>query len=130
MCLCLGCGGVGGGLRQGMEGWCYVCVRCESGFSVWMAGPGICVLCLADTCTSEVYPVFNPVAPYQYLLPTMYLFMADITNSDLFVCGCRTWICLDITWFYEEQGPSSSASAWSACKKMVNVDPSFWGRMF
>ena len=23
-----------------------------------MAGPGICVLCLADTCTSEVHPVF------------------------------------------------------------------------
>ena len=33
-----------------------------------MAGPGICVLCLADTCTSEVHPVFNPVAPYRYLL--------------------------------------------------------------
>ena len=31
-----------------------------------MAGPGICVLCLADTCTSEVHPVFNPVAPYGY----------------------------------------------------------------
>ena len=24
-----------------------------------MAGPGICVLCLADTCTSEVHPVFQ-----------------------------------------------------------------------
>ena len=33
-----------------------------------MAGPGICVLCLADTCISEVHPVFNPVAPYGYLL--------------------------------------------------------------
>ena len=39
MCLC--CGGVGGvvrkwvgGLRQGLGGWCYVCVSCESGFSV------------------------------------------------------------------------------------------------
>ena len=42
-----------------------------------MAGPGICVLCLADTCTSEVHPVFNPVAPYGYLLSDMYLFMAD-----------------------------------------------------
>ena len=48
-----------------------------------MAGPGICVLCLADTCTSEVHPVFNPVAPYGYLLSDMYLFMADITNPDL-----------------------------------------------
>ena len=50
-----------------------------------MAGPGICVLCLADTCTSEVHPVFNPVATYEYLLPNMYLFIADITNPDSFV---------------------------------------------
>ena len=40
-CLCFGCGGVGGvggewvgGLDQGLEGWCYVCVRGESVFSV------------------------------------------------------------------------------------------------
>ena len=40
MCLCFGCGGVGGvggewvgGLDRG-RGWCYVCVWCESGFSV------------------------------------------------------------------------------------------------
>ena len=31
-----------GGVR-----WC--CVSCESGFSVYIAGPGICVVCLADT---------------------------------------------------------------------------------
>ena len=37
--------------------------------------------------------MFNLVAPYLYLLPTIYLFMADITNTDLFVCGCRTWMC-------------------------------------
>ena len=40
MCLCFGCGGVGGewvgglGHGSGAVGWCYVCVRCESGFSV------------------------------------------------------------------------------------------------
>ena len=38
MCLCCGCGGVGGewvgGLDKGRDRWCYVCVRCESGFSV------------------------------------------------------------------------------------------------
>ena len=36
MCLCFGCGGVGRGLGpgSGAVGWCYVCVRCESGFSV------------------------------------------------------------------------------------------------
>ena len=62
-----------------------------------MAGAGICVLCLTDTCASEVHPVFNPVPPYGYLLPNMYLFIADITNPDLFdVMGCsRTWIRLD-----------------------------------
>ena len=32
--------------------WCYVCVTCESGFLVHMAGPCICILCQADTCTS------------------------------------------------------------------------------
>ena len=46
-----------------------------------MAGPGICVLCLS----SEVHPVFNPVAPYGYLLSDMYLYMADITNPDFLV---------------------------------------------
>ena len=53
MCLCFGCGGVGGvggewvgGLGQGLGGWCSVmCVCCESGLSVYMAGPGICILC-------------------------------------------------------------------------------------
>ena len=82
MCLCFGCGGVGGGLGPGYGGvgLCDVCVSCESGISVYMAGPGICVL-----CASEVHPVFNPVAPYGYLLPNMYLFIADITNQDSFV---------------------------------------------
>ena len=50
-----------------------------------LAGPGICVLFLADTCAFEVHPVYNPVAPYGYLLPNMYLFIADITNPDSFV---------------------------------------------
>ena len=82
-----------------------------------MAGPGICVLCLADTCTSEVHPVFNPVAPYGYLLSDMYLFMADITNPDFLVLSCRTWIGLDITRFCEQQRQPSSGSAWPACPK-------------
>ena len=56
VCLCFVCGGVGGvgvvggvggvgsvggvggewigGLDHGLEGWCYVCVSCESGFSL------------------------------------------------------------------------------------------------
>ena len=52
-----------------------------------MAGPGICVLCLADTCTSEVHPVFNPVAPYGYLIFDMYLFMAQIQTFLFRVVG-------------------------------------------
>ena len=41
VCLCFGCGGVCGvggewvgGLDQGLEGWGYVCVSCETGLSV------------------------------------------------------------------------------------------------
>ena len=49
MCLCFGCGGVGWcrwrvgrGLGTGVGsggGGVMSCVRCESGLSVWMAGP-------------------------------------------------------------------------------------------
>ena len=53
-----------------------------------MASPGICILFLADTCASEVHPVSNPVAPHGYLLPNVYVFMADIANPELFVCVC------------------------------------------
>ena len=49
-----------------------------------MTGPGICVLCLADTCASEVHPVYSPVAP-GYLLHNLYLSVEDIANPDLFV---------------------------------------------
>ena len=38
VCLCFSCGGVGGEwvgcMDQGLEGWCYVCVSCESGLYV------------------------------------------------------------------------------------------------
>ena len=89
-----------------------------------MAGPGICVLCLADTCTSEVHPVFNHVAPYGYLLSDMYLFMADITNPDFLVLSCRTWIGLDITRFCEQQRQPSSGSAWPACSTIWSPNAS------
>ena len=90
-----------------------------------MAGPDICVLCLADTCTSEVHPVFNPVAPYGYLLSDMYLLMADTTNPDFLVESCRTWIGLDITRFCEQQRQPSSGSA---CQKNGKSGPHCWGR--
>ena len=31
-------------LGSGRVLWCYICVCCESGFFMLMAGPGICVL--------------------------------------------------------------------------------------
>ena len=42
------------GLGQGsvMVGWCYVCVYCESGLFMLMAGQGIRILCWSDTCAS------------------------------------------------------------------------------
>ena len=67
--------------RVWQDGWCYVCVCCESALSVLMAGPGICIL-------------YNTVAPYRYHLPNLYTYVADIANPDLFACGSRTWISL------------------------------------
>ena len=48
-----------------------------------MAGLGIFVLFLADICASYVHTLFNVVA--HYLLPNMYLFIADMANPDSFV---------------------------------------------
>ena len=61
--------------------------------------------------------MLNPVAPYRYPLPNLYLSVADIVNPDLFACGSRTWISLDIARFYEEHCQPSSGPAWPACPK-------------
>ena len=45
-----------------------------------MAGPSICVLCLADTCTSEVYPVFNPVARFVKSKYSRYSSVSDVLD--------------------------------------------------
>ena len=87
-----------------------ICLFIVSGFCVKMAGPGICVLCSARICASYVHPVFNSVAPYRYLLPNMYLSVADIANPDFLGC-CLNWISFDIARFYEEQCQPSSRSA-------------------
>ena len=67
--------------------------------------------------------MFNPVAPYRYLLPNLYLSVVDIANPDLLACGSRTWISLDIARFYEEYYQPSSGSAWPACQRDVNRPP-------
>ena len=67
--------------------------------------------------------MFNPVAPYRYLLPNLYLSVAAIANLDLFACGSRTWISLDIARFYEEHCQPSGGSAWPTCPKNGNRAP-------
>ena len=67
--------------------------------------------------------MFNPVSPYRYLLPNLYLSVADIANPDLLACGSRTWISLDIARFYEEHCQPTSGSAWPACPKIVIGPP-------
>ena len=64
-------------------------------------------------------PSVHPVAPYRYLLPNLYLSVADIANPD-FACGSRSWINLDIARFYEEHCQQSSWSAWPTCPKNDN----------
>ena len=73
--------------------------------------------------------MFNPVAPYQYLLPSLYLSVADIANPSLklCVCGSRTWISHDIARFDDEHCQPSSGSAWPACPKTL-IGPHGWGR--
>ena len=67
--------------------------------------------------------MFNPVAPYRYRLPNLYLSVADIANPDLFECSSRTWISLDIARYYEEHSQPYSGSAWPACQKKVVGSP-------
>ena len=71
--------------------------------------------------------MFNPVAPYRYLLPNFYFSVTYIANPDLFACGSRTWFSLDIARYYEEHCQPSSGSAWPACQKTV-IGPHCWGR--
>ena len=79
-----------------------------------MTGSGICILYSADTCTSLVHQLFNPVAHYRFLRPTVNLVVVDIANPDLVVCGCRTWIYLDIAGICEEKCQPPIGSAWPA----------------
>ena len=86
--------------------WCYVCVSCESdSLGKWrVAAHFKCTQC-------------SIMLNLRYMIPVLYWFMADIANLELFVCSCWTWICLDITHFYEEQRQPSSGSARSALPK-------------
>ena len=61
-----------------------LCLCCEFGF-LWSRYLYIVLGGYLRILGAPTDPVFNPVAPYQYLLSNLYLFMADITNPDLVV---------------------------------------------
>ena len=75
----LGCGGVGDVGGVGGVGGVGVWIICVDNRSRYM-----CIM-LGGYLHTEVHPVLNSTAPYVYMLPNMYLFIADITNPDSFV---------------------------------------------
>ena len=66
--------------------------------------------------------MFNYVASYRYLLPNLYLSVADIVNPDLFVCVCRTWISSTSPAFLRSSS-SHPAGLRLACTKNRNRAP-------
>ena len=52
-------------------------------------------------------------------------FYLDLFMTDLFVCSCRTWSCLHITRFYEEQRQPPRGSVWPAGPKKMEVSTKF-----
>ena len=97
LCLVFGlrlCGGGGGG-SVALEGWC--CVM--SVFVVSLDSLCISQVQVSVYCAKRIHvhlrcTVFKPVAPYRYLLPTVYLSVTDILNPRLLACGCQTWISM------------------------------------
>ena len=75
----------------------------------------------SDDDILDMSVVFLPVAPYRYLLPNLYLSVAD-----LLVCGCRTWISIDIARFYDEQCSHPAGPHGQLALKTVNRVPIFW----
>ena len=72
--------------------------------------------------------MFNPVAPYGYLLSDMYLFMADITNSDFLVQSCRTWIGRTSPAFVSSSASHPAGPHGRHAQKNCKSGPQQWGR--
>ena len=92
-----------------------------------MAGPDIFMLCKADTCASQVHPVFNIVAPFRYLLPTVHLFMVDIENFSLL---CVLLSDLDLSCHHPPllgAAPAIQRVLMSGLPKKGKSNPHCWG---
>ena len=70
VCLCLGCGGVGGvggewvrGLDQGLEGWGGVCVSLDY-LCIWQVQVSVYCAWRIPAHHSYMHTVFIPVSPY------------------------------------------------------------------
>ena len=85
-------------------------------------GPGLEVLggylCILGS------PNVHPVAPYGYLLPIVYLFMANIA------IGCRPEFVSTSPAFMRSSASHPGGSAWPACPKTVNRAPIVGGGRF
>ena len=130
VCLCLRCGGVGREWVWGMEGWGGVIYVCVSSDSLCILQVQVSVYCARRT---PAHLRCIQCSILLHLIDICFLslfFMEDIANPDLFVCCCRTWLCLDINRLNEEQRHPSSGSAWPACQKTLNPVPVAGGGRF
>ena len=67
--------------------------------------------------------MFNPVVPYRYLLPTTYLFMADIRNPDfLFVVIGPEFVSTSLA-FTRSNASHAAGPHDRLSPKTVNLDP-------
>ena len=82
--------GVGRCLDNGLEGWCYVCVSCESGFFCVDDKSRYLHIVLGGYLRFLVSPSVQSCCTISISASYHVFFMTDIANPDLFVCGCRT----------------------------------------
>ena len=127
--LCVGCGGVGSVVGSVLVGCTYSGRMCAMSLDFYVDGRSryLYIVLGGYLCILGARSL-QSCCPHRYLLPNVYLSVADIENPDLLACGCRTWIRLEITCFYEEQCHSSSGSASPAFpQKTLNRAPIAWG---
>ena len=70
--------------------------------------------------------MFNPVAPYRYLLPNLYLSVADIANPDLLAFVGPGFISTSHAFMRGSASHPSGPHDWLAQKRYLG--PHCWGR--